>query len=167
MVASSFRKQIHKALRREVVLHEVETNAQLDKSVQRQLASHYYDRAVGHQRATVHPDFSNAQLEGAMNGLLADWSDLMESVGPCPTDDFIYNDRKHLKLPALMSWMARLFVFFPGFPFMNYTALLMRSNYDRAFLRNRRFKLQACSNGRFEVALAWDSRRQTSSPLDR
>ena len=43
-----------------------------------------------------------------MNDLLADWSDLMESVGPCPTDDFIYNDRRHLKLPTLMSWMARL-----------------------------------------------------------
>ena len=108
MVASSFHKQILKALRREVVLHEVETNTQLDKSVRHQLVSHYYDRAVGHQRATVHPDFSSAQLEGAMNGLLADWSDLMESVGPCPTDDFIYNDRRHLKLPALMCWMARL-----------------------------------------------------------
>ena len=108
MVASSFHKQVQKALRREVVLYEVETNAQLDKSVKHQLVSHYYDRAVGHQRPTAHPDFSNAQLEGAMNGLLADWSDLMERVGPCPTDDFIYNDRKHLKLPALMSWMTRL-----------------------------------------------------------
>jgi hypothetical protein len=63
---------------------------------------------VGNRRATVHPDISNAQLGGAMDGLLADWSNLMESVGSCPTDDFIYNDRRHLKLPAFLSWMARL-----------------------------------------------------------
>lgn len=109
MVASSFHKQIQKAFRREVALHEVEANVQLDKSLRHQLVSHYYDRAVGHQRASAAPpDFSNAKLEGAMSSLLADWSDLMETVGLCPTDDFIYNDRKHLKLPALMSWMARL-----------------------------------------------------------
>ena len=108
MIASSFHKQIHKAFRREIILHQVETNAKLDKSVEHQFVLHYYDRAVGHQRATIHPDFSNARLDGAMSGLLADWSDLIQSAGPCPTDDFIYNDRRHLKLPALMSWMTRL-----------------------------------------------------------
>ena len=48
MVASNFHKQIQKAFRREVALHETEAKAQLDKGVKHQLVSHYYDRAVGH-----------------------------------------------------------------------------------------------------------------------
>ena len=108
MVASSFHKQVLKALRREVVLHEAGTRERLDPIVKSKIIDHYYCRAVGHVKATPRPESIDARLESAMEQLLTDWADLMERVGACPTEDLIYNDRRDVKLPGLMSWMARL-----------------------------------------------------------
>ncbi len=109
MLASNFHRELTKAIRREVTLHEKLSSSEIPKDVRYTLITHYMRLLTGHQDQSPKPTDAPEELLRQLDALAKKWLDLFgKEVLPCPTEAFIYNDGKRIKMRGIICWMYAL-----------------------------------------------------------
>ena len=102
MMASNLHSEIRKAVRREVYL----ASGKLDARTVGTIATHYERRAVGHCYIPEIYGSLDSSLKERLDVMVEEWRRDFATALPCPTAEFIYNDKK--KTMPVFEWLERL-----------------------------------------------------------